>query len=326
MEFGEKQISFSDIRVRGVIAFVIGLIITVVFVKIILAAVSNIYFYYTKVVLYMVIYTLIVVGLGFFVLQPVISHEKLIEKTEEVFPNFIRDTVKALRSGYAIHLALDYVARMGDYGAFNKYVKKMAAKVSWGKPFEEVIMEVAKSLKSKLILLSADIISSASKSGGKVVDVLDAISNLLDTVTGLEKERRSMLKSYCMTILVVYGAYMMSMFILTYTFLKSFVKSQCDQYIYIMYIIVIVQGFFCGLLAGYIDSLKIGGALKWALITMLLGTIFGIVIIVHPPIKPKQLIKYKLEAIKKAQKANTTNNTSSSKAVKQAMSSLGVKI
>jgi len=245
-----------------------------------------------------------------FVILPLIIEESRREKIEQVFPEYLRDLVKALRTGYPLSLALDYVVKTNDYGAFQPYAKELAVKISWGRKFEDELLEIARRIKSKILLLSAEIISSASKAGGKIVEIANAVSDLISTLWDLELRRRAMLKSNTYIVLVVFGAYLAAMYIITYTFIPSFVQAYADRYILLMYLAVLGQALWSGILAGQIEKLSLVASLKWVAILLLVtATAYGLVIVLKPPVTPQQILEAKRQLAEMIKQSKLYNST-----------------
>ncbi|NPA86321.1 MAG: hypothetical protein GXO42_02920 [bacterium] len=290
----------------------------IVVAAIITAAAAGILFYhfftaklnYIDKVKIITIFLYVLAGSILFVVLPEAVEEAKRERIEKIFPDYLRDLVKALRTGYPMALALDYVVKTNDYGDFQPYAKKLAVRVSWGKKFEEEILEIARRIKSKIIYLCAEIISSAARAGGKLVEILSAVSDLVSTVTELEMRRRVTLKSHTYIVLVVFGAYLAAIYIILYTFIPSFVKAYANYYIILIYLAVIGQAIWSGFLAGQIERLSLLASLKWvAIFLLIVASAYGLLVVLKPPISPKAIQKAKQQLQKFEQTANFTNFT-----------------
>jgi hypothetical protein len=290
--------------------------IIIAVVSVVLLSIILIYYYLHANLTYIQQVELITIFIYFadamlmFIIFPLILEESKREKIERVFPEYLRDLVKALRTGYPLSLALDYVIKTNDYGAFQPYAKELAVKISWGRKFEDELLEIAKRIKSKILLLSAEIISSASKAGGKIVEIANAVSDLISTLWELELRRRAMLKSNTYIVLVVFGAYLAAMYIITYTFIPSFVQAYADRYILLMYLAVVGQAIWSGVLAGQIEKLSVVASLKWVAILLLItATAYGLVIVLKPPVTLKQILKAKQQLLEMLNQTATYNQT-----------------
>jgi pilus assembly protein TadC len=118
---------------------------------------------------------------------------------EDKFAEFLRDLAEYWRVGLSMTSAVDTISR-GEYGVLTKDVQKMAAQISWGVAFNEVLRAFAGRLKTKIVDRSVSLIEEANKAGGKISDVLVTAAEDAAEIKWLQKERRKGVSMYVMVI------------------------------------------------------------------------------------------------------------------------------
>jgi flagellar protein FlaJ len=126
-----------------------------------------------------------------------------IREIESIFPNFLRDLVEASKAGLPLHKAIIFVSNT-DYGPLSPEVKKMAHQLSWNVNLLKVLEQTMKRLKkSKTLTRVIRVMIETYKSGGSVDTTLDSLSNALKNLQDTERERKSMLGQYVISVYVV---------------------------------------------------------------------------------------------------------------------------
>ncbi|MCK5176156.1 MAG: type II secretion system F family protein [Candidatus Aenigmarchaeota archaeon] len=125
------------------------------------------------------------------------------KETERIFPIFLKDIVEGIRGGMCLPLAIDYAAH-NNYGILTPHIKRLAAKISWGIPFEQAFIEFSKSTKSKVIHRSIATIIEVYRSGGKIAEVLDSVGTSAFEIDTLKKEREATIASQLMRGYIIY--------------------------------------------------------------------------------------------------------------------------
>lgn len=122
---------------------------------------------------------------------------------EGEFPQFLRDILEGARAGMSLPQAVQSVGDNG-YGAMGPEIEKMEARLDWGVPFSEVMVQFAESSGSSMIRRSVDTIIQAYESGGNIEDVLDSVVDNIRSIQELQQERESQLYGELVTGYIVY--------------------------------------------------------------------------------------------------------------------------
>ncbi len=126
---------------------------------------------------------------------------------EEYFPIFLRDFVEAVRGGLTVPLAFKSVSK-NDYKELTPYIKKIATKLEWGVPIDEVLLSFAKEVKSKTISRIVASVVESHKFGGSIADTFQSLSNVAIEIDRLRKERIGYLQAQIVTGYIVFFVFL----------------------------------------------------------------------------------------------------------------------
>jgi flagellar protein FlaJ len=131
------------------------------------------------------------------------EHYRQWKEMEEKLPIFLHDLTENLSSGISLPMAIKVVSK-NDYGSLNILVKYLANQISWNVPIHKVLDRAAeKYKKNKKISTALKIIREAYISGGNTVAVLTTLSESLEMLQQIEKERKSILNQYTLMIYAI---------------------------------------------------------------------------------------------------------------------------
>lgn len=159
-----------------------------VVIGIVMAALSLIFFYNTK-VLWFLIGIAIVVAVIPFISSFIIGTGREKEK-EEMFLAFSLDLVESVKAGAPISKSIIQISRK-DYGSLTPHVKKLANQVALAIPVRQALRTFASDIKNKVISRSIELIIEAEASGGEIGKVIDAVVKSVTEIEDLKKERAS---------------------------------------------------------------------------------------------------------------------------------------
>jgi flagellar protein FlaJ len=126
---------------------------------------------------------------------------------EEFFPIFLRDFVEAVRGGLTVPLAFKSVSS-NDYKELTPYIKKIAARLEWGVPIDEVLLSFGKEVKSKTISRIVASVVEAHKFGGNIADTFQSLSNVAIEIDRLRKERIGYLQAQIVTGYIIFFVFL----------------------------------------------------------------------------------------------------------------------
>lgn len=206
-----------------------------------------------------------------------------VKSLEEMFTVFLRDLVEAVRGGLVLPQAFKRVSK-NDYGPLTPYVKKMAARVDWGIPVEKILFNFSKETGSKLIGRVISSVIESHRAGGNLTDVLEALGNTAVEVERLRAERRLYLQSQVITGYIVFFVFLGVMIGLKKFLLPSLTELSvgaappaikptliAKEYTGMFQNLIVIQGFFAGLIVGKMAEGQVWAGVKHSLIMMVIG-------------------------------------------------------
>ncbi len=241
---------------------------------------------------------------------------KKYREIEREFPGFLRNLSESRKSGMSLPEAFMNATKT-DYGRLNPSIEKASKQLSWDIPFPEVMTRLRDRLKeSDLVRRSISIIMQSYESGGDVSETLDSVARNISSIKEAEKERKAVLQQQ---VYIIYAIFFLFIGILIALFnvmtplldiggggfigtppnfctsgtitehicslcpalgLDSDPTSKLCYYKSLFFLMLLVQGFFNGLVAGEIGSGKVASGFKHSMLMVPLGTVIYIGIMV----------------------------------------------
>jgi len=125
------------------------------------------------------------------------------KEKEEKLPIFLHDLTETLASGIPLHKAIKIVSK-NDYGSLNDEIRFLSNQVSWNIPIHKALDRISeKTKRSKKISTAFKILKETCISGGNTIAVLTSLSESLEMLQQIEKDRRSILSQYTLMIYVI---------------------------------------------------------------------------------------------------------------------------
>jgi flagellar protein FlaJ len=232
-------------------------------------------------------YAMLFVILGFFLVAVptailiFLEHQR-VESIEEQFPDFLRDIAEYKRSGVTLSMAIQNVTQ-NEYDQLTPEVHKMAKELSWGMPFEEVLERFGERIDSAMINRALSIIIVAQSVGGEITTILETVAGDMRKLKEIEKERKSKLSVYTMTIYMIYMLLLFIIIVLAESLAPAIPKMQAAgqflggtigtltefEFRQLMFHVCVVEAFFAGIIAGQMGEGKITSGIKHAIILVL---------------------------------------------------------
>lgn len=210
-----------------------------------------------------------------------------IREIEDKFPVFLLDFVESVRAGMTLPQALKNVSK-NDYGELSKYVKKMAAQIDWGIPFEKVLLNFSKNSGSKLIGRMVSTIIESHKFGGNLTDIFKGMSETSVEIERLREERKIYLQSQMTTGYVIFFVFLVVLIGLQRFLLPGLVsmvekgeisvmgishENLAEEYKSVFRNLIIMEGLFAGLVIGKMSEGTVVAGIKHSFFLMIIGMI-----------------------------------------------------
>lgn len=103
---------------------------------------------------------------------------------------FLDDLKDLLQGGMNIVTAMEVTSKH-DYGHLNEPIKRVAAQIKIGIPFDVALNDVFGNIDSPVFRQVTQIISETTKVGGNIIKIFSSISNYVKTLNDMVDERKS---------------------------------------------------------------------------------------------------------------------------------------
>ncbi|MBT4334287.1 type II secretion system F family protein [archaeon] len=240
-----------------------------------------------------------IITVGVFLMVSQFWIDKLIDnrkqqEVEEKFLEFVRALSNSVKAGIPVPKAVMMVSG-ADYGALTPYVKKLAKQLEWGFPLRQALMTFALGTGNKLIKKAINIVIEAEKGGGDIQEVLTKVTTAVLQIKKIKEERKSMIFSQILQGYIVFFIFIGIMVVLLIYLLPQMegmggmmtgqlmggssnlldsgteaAASKIDFNI-IFTGLILIQGFFAGLMLGKFSEGELKHGIKHSLLMMLGG-------------------------------------------------------
>lgn len=200
---------------------------------------------------------------------------KRIRKIEEMFPKYLDDISANISAGMTLPQAIRSITDI-DYGALTPYIKEIAAKVTWGIPFEKIMEEFAKRTGSKAMRRNVQTIVETHRSGGSMDTVLRSVAQSLVELEKVKKERSASIYAQMINGYVIYVVFLGVMIGLSTVLVPAFQFNEGSaglQEVFgeIFRALIVIQGFFAGMSIGKMAEGTFIAGFKHALVLVVFG-------------------------------------------------------
>ncbi|MBI1971727.1 MAG: type II secretion system F family protein [Candidatus Aenigmarchaeota archaeon] len=201
---------------------------------------------------------------------------------ETKFPLYITDVVDGVRAGMTLPIAMKAAAKH-DYGRLNPSVRQMSAQMDWGVPFDDVLRSFSESAGTPLIRRTVATIIETHRSGGNIVEVLQAVSGAIIEVNKIKSERASHIYGQMITGYTIFFVFLAVLIGLQKFLLPSLsglgggleggLSGEVNSGLYdLMFTaMIIIQGTFSGLAIGKMAEGSLFGGLKHSVALVTIG-------------------------------------------------------
>lgn len=209
------------------------------------------------------------------------------KEIELKFLEFVRHLVETVKSGIPIPQAILIISDK-DYGALTPYIRKLANQIMWGIPIHKALLSFAKDTGNKVIRRAISIVIEAESSGGEIEDVLISVTNSVVQVKDLRDEQKNQTYSQIMQGYIVFFAFIGIMLLMQIKLFPQIVgmsgsmlggltsattttptnELNLDS---IFISLILIQGFFSGLVIGKFSEGELRYGIKHSLILIVTG-------------------------------------------------------
>jgi len=211
--------------------------------------------------------------------------QRKVGKYEDLLLDFLRSISSGIKSGLTLPASLK-VASAADLGPLTAEVKRMNADIEWGSSAGEALDRFERRVRgSELVSRATRTIKKASEADEDIADVLDILMRDVATKRELERERRGAMGTYVIIMLIMFGIFLFSVYMITGNILSLGVGGEggkvagtlifggIDVPLVVMIFMhaSIIEGVFAGLVAGQTSGADLRAGLKYSLLMMLIA-------------------------------------------------------
>ena len=229
----------------------------------------------------------VLIGVSPFILSVIRETQRDSEK-EEMFIEFSRNLVESVNTGTPINKAI-INAKNKPYGILTNNIRKLANQISIGIPLNKALQIFADDIKNKMISRTITLIGQAERSGGEIAEILESVTESVNNVDKLKKERIASISSLVAQGYIIFLIFIIIILVLQFQIIPSLIDfapqtqtgtsiaggfgvpgSQinaeriADSFVYLL----LVQGFFTGLVIGKLSQGRIKPGIKHSFIFM----------------------------------------------------------
>jgi flagellar protein FlaJ len=129
------------------------------------------------------------------------KNQKRIDNMYLDLPDYLRQLSALIKVGYGLESALNELSKTMN-NSLNDEIKRALLETSFGRPFDEALMDIAEKNDSESMKHTFQIMIYSKESGGNLVDVLEDIADDLDDSIILKKERKANVMMSVMFLLI----------------------------------------------------------------------------------------------------------------------------
>jgi len=200
---------------------------------------------------------------------------RLDKAIEERFPDFLRDVSSNVKAGMTLPQAV-IATKKTNYGLLDPYLDKMAVQIDWGVPFTKIMENFANG-KTPVIKRTVSAIIEAIKGGGNITETLDSIGASIAEINTIRRERQGETYSQMLTGYVIFFVFL-GVIVALQKFLIPSLSITGGAYVSTMMNygimfkqMIMIQGFFSGLVIGKMSEGRLISGLKHSIILVIIG-------------------------------------------------------
>lgn len=140
-------------------------------------------------------YVVFISGIGILIIAApfvvsIINSSKIESEKEDMFLEFARNLVESVKTGTPVSKSIINNSNK-SYGVLTEHVKKLANQISIGIPLGIALQIFSKDVNNKKISRSLTLIGQAEKAGGEIGEILESVAGAVSMADKLKKERKA---------------------------------------------------------------------------------------------------------------------------------------
>jgi flagellar protein FlaJ len=219
----------------------------------------------------------------------IINENKIDREKEEMFLEFARNLVESVKTGTPISKSITNV-RNKSYGILSENIDKLANQINLGIPLNTALNTFSMDVKNKTISRALTLIGHAEKAGGEIGEILESVAEAVNMSDKLKKERKAAISTLVVQGYIIFLVFIAIVLIMQIKILPM-ISGIADANIFgdeekgkkvssnelsnaFLYLLL-VQGFFSGLVIGKLSGGNVKQGIKHSFALMFLSFFFS---------------------------------------------------
>ena len=229
------------------------------------------------------------VGIGIIVMVTpfvisTIRETKIESEKEQMFLEFSRNLTESVKTGTPISKSIINI-KDKSYGVLSGNIKKLANQISLGIPLSNALQVFSKDVNNRTISRAITLIGQAEKSGGDIGEILDSVTDAVNTSDKLKKERKAVISTLVVQGYIIFFVFLIIILVLQFRIIPMISgignigatgvisgpgADQLDVSNAFLYLLLI-QGFFSGLTIGKLSEKNLKAGIKHSFVLTILS-------------------------------------------------------
>jgi len=220
-----------------------------------------------------------------------IMHEnKVALEKEEMFLEFSRNLVESVKTGTPISKSILNVKNRA-YGELSPHIKKLSNQIAMGIPLNAALRIFSKDIDNRSISRAITLIGQAERAGGEIGEILEAVAGAVSVSDKLKKERKATISALVVQGYIIFFVFLVIILVMQFQMLPMVSgisdlgdlgvagigagggggEISSDEMSSSFLYMLLVQGFFTGLVIGKLSEGNVKGGVKHSFALMLVA-------------------------------------------------------
>jgi len=229
----------------------------------------------------------IVIAIAPFVFS-MINEAKTTAEKEEMFLEFSRNLVESVKAGIPISKSIINI-KDKPYGKLSEHIKKLGNQISMGIPMSLALQVFSKDVGNKTISRAIVLIGQAEKAGGNIEEILQAVAGAVSMSDKLKKERMASINTLVVQGYIIFFVFIIIVLVMQFKIVPivsgisdfgaiegigisiSGTPIQAQEISNAFLYLLLIQGFFSGLVMGKLSTGDIKAGIRHSFTLMLMS-------------------------------------------------------
>ncbi|MDA3836550.1 MAG: type II secretion system F family protein [Nanoarchaeota archaeon] len=222
----------------------------------------------------------------------IVNDNRINTEKEEMFLEFARNLVESVKTGTPVSKSIINVQDK-DFGPLSPHVKKLANQIAIGIPMSQGLKNFSEDVHNSSIARSLTLIGQAERAGGDIGEILEAVAGAVNLSDKLKKERKSSVSTLVGQGYIIFLVFIVIILVLQFQILPMVSglgdasgslglggggntappEMQQSQVSNAFLYLILVQGFFTGLVIGKLAEGDVKAGVRHSFMLMFLSFI-----------------------------------------------------